>query len=286
MSVMAYHQLKAAQALFAKSYQQLDTAEAARVHEVAQRYAEIEAAVLGSDEAGAVSVPDTTLNEALAEVRARYQDEDDFQTALTGAGLDADSLAVALHRDVQVEQVLATVAARVPAVDTAEAEKVYSRHVDRFRVPERRSARHILITINPDLPDNTRAAAQRRIQDIAERLYDQPQCFEEQALKHSECPTALHGGRLGTLPPGELYPQLDRALFAMQPGDISTVLESELGFHILRCDAIEAARTLSFEEVRPALCQRLTEKRARKATQIWLRQCMRAKSTLGGMEPP
>ena len=286
MNVMAYHQLKAAQAVLAKSLPQLSADEAAQVHKVAQRYAEIETAVLGSDEAGTVSVSDTALADALAEVRARYQDEDGFQTALAEAGLDADSLAVALHRDLQVEQVLARVAAQVPAVDAAEAEKVYSRHVERFQVPERRSARHILITINPDLPDNTRAAAQRRIQDIAERLYDQPQCFEQQALKYSECPTALHGGQLGTLPQGELYPQLDQALFAMQPGDISAVLESELGFHILRCDAIEPARTLSFEEVRPALCQRLTEKRARKATQIWLRQCMRARSTLGGMEPP
>ena len=115
---------------------------------------------------------------------------------------------------------------------------------EQFRRPETRLARHILITINDTIAENTRSAAGKRINAIQARLAKEPQRFEEQALKHSECPTALDGGKLGDLPRGKLFPELDKALFELKAGEVSGVLESELGFHVLRCDTITEAGVL------------------------------------------
>lgn len=274
MSDPSYYQLKAAQALFAKSCADLTEPESVRVRKVAQRYAAIESAVLGSVEAHGVCLPDGAVDAALTEIQGRYEDEDAFHAALGGAGLDSQRLSAALQRDLLVDLVLERVGARAAPIGETETEIFYYTHLDRFRCSERRSARHILVTINDTLPDNTRDKAERRIGEIARRLRDKPHRFEEQALKHSECPTALNGGLLGAIPRGQLYPALDQALFALPEGATSEVLESELGFHLVRCDLIDAERTLAFDEVRDALRTRLTEERARRETHAWLERLL------------
>lgn len=275
MSAPAYYQLKAAQALFSKSCAELDESESVRVGKVALRYAAIESAVLGSVEARGVCLPDEAIGAALTEICGRYEDEDAFHVALADAGLDAERLRAALQRDLLVDLVLERVGARARPIDETETELFYYAHLDRFNCPERRTVRHILVTINDSLPDNTRGKAERRISEIARRLRAKPHRFEEQALKHSECPTALKGGLLGAVRPGQLYPALDQALFELAEGAMSQVLESELGYHLLRCDLIDAERVLPFEEVCDVLRERLTEERARRETHQWLEQLLK-----------
>ena len=277
MSTHTYYRLKAAHALFDKHCNALDETESRRVDKVAQRFGEIESAVLASDEARDVCVPDGAVDAALAEIRGRYEHAEGFEEALDTLGLDIAGFTAALRRDLFVDTVMERVAARTKPVGETEAEIFYYTHAERFRKPEQRTARHVLVTINDDLSDNTRDAARRRIGEIARRLQAKPQRFEEQALKHSECPTALNGGLLGEVQRGQLYPDLDQALFAMAEGAVSDVLESELGFHVLYCEKISPARTLAFTEVVDSLRQRLTEDRARRDSRAWLESLLRRK---------
>jgi len=60
-----------------------------------------------------------------------------------------------------------------------------------------------------------------------------PHKCEDLALKHSECPTALQGGMLGVFARGTLYSEIDETLFAMKKNDISGIVETEIGFHLL-----------------------------------------------------
>ena len=270
MTALAYYELKAAQALFAKSNTALDEQERRKVRAVAQRYRDIEAVVLGSDEARGVCLAEGAVDHALGELRARYDEADGWHAALQAHGLDADHITGALRRDLLVDAVLARVGARAGPVGAVETEIFYYAHLDRFRTPARRLARHILITVNEDIDDNRRDAARRRIDAIARRLALKPERFEEQAMKHSECPTALNGGLLGQVRRGELYPELDAALFRLVAGELSTVVESELGFHLLRCDAVEPERVLAYTEVAESLRARLSEERAERESRRWL----------------
>jgi len=147
---------------------------------------------------------------------------------------------------------------------------VYEAASERFSRPERRVARHILITINEDFAENRRPAVRQRLAAVATQLAEQRQDFGELARRHSECPTALEGGRLGALTRGQLYPQLDAVLFALDEGAVSDPVESDLGLHLLLCERIEPARAVGFDEVRDALRARLSERRRRAAQQAWL----------------
>ncbi|HEY6019886.1 MAG TPA: peptidylprolyl isomerase, partial [Candidatus Paceibacterota bacterium] len=142
--------------------------------------------------------------------------------------------------------------------------------------PETRLARHILITINESIAENTRSEARKRIDAIAARLKKEPDRFEEQALKHSECPTALDGGTLGDLPRGKLFPELDKVLFELKAGEVSGVLESELGFHILRCDAITEAGVLGYDQAKQHIRRVMEQKRKRACQQAWVKSLLKA----------
>src|ERR1019366_3830824 len=127
--------------------------------------------------------------------------------------------ATALERELMVEAILEKVGTQAAKISDMDVELYYQYHPEQFRRPETRLARHILITINETIAENTRVEAGRRIAAIATRLAKDPKRFEEQALKHSECPTALEGGKLGDLPRGKLFPELDKALFELNAGE-------------------------------------------------------------------
>ncbi len=146
----------------------------------------------------------------------------------------------------------------------------YYMHKDKFSQPETRTARHILITINDEFAENARDAVLEKMAAIRKRVTAKPKRFAEQAMKHSECPTAMNGGLLGKLPKGQLYPELDAVLFNMNDGGISDVVESELGLHILYCEQIHPAGPVSFKEAEPRIREKLTKRRMRMCQKSWL----------------
>lgn len=271
-SDVAYLALKAAQKIYSKATAALQPDEFARVQSIAREQHKLEAVVLVSREARDAMVPPSTLEIALREIRGRYANEEEFVSDLARNGLDESGFAKALERELKVEAVLEKVSSKAAKISDMDAELYYQFHPEQFRRPETRLVRHILITINETIAENTRAEATKRIAAIAARLDKEPDRFEEQALKHSECPTALEGGKLGDLPRGKLFPELDKVLFEMKAGAVSEVLESELGFHILRCDAVTSETVLSLDQAKPHIRKLMEQKRKRVCQQAWIKQ--------------
>jgi nitrogen fixation protein NifM len=267
----AYLVLKTANSLFGKNTATLSDAELAKAEQLAARQLDLETRVLASQEACDVAVPDATVAAALAEVRSRYTDDDAFQNDLAGNGLSVAQYADALAREMRVDAILEKVSSRSARVSNVDVDLYYQFHTDEFMRPEIRRARHILVTVNDDLPENGREVARKRIDEIAARLAKDPKRFEEQALKHSECPTAMHGGLLGDVVRDKLYPELEAVLFAMEAMTISPVVESELGFHILRCDEVMPAGPVPLAQVRDKVRDMLETRRHRICQNAWIK---------------
>ena len=81
----------------------------------------------------------------------------------------------------------------------------------------------------------------------------------------------MEGGQLGVVKRAQLYAELEPAAFALFEGDISAVLESPIGLHILRCEEILPSGMLPFAEVRERIIERLTDKRRREAQKEWIK---------------
>lgn len=270
-----YLTLKLAAKLFSKPPDALAADELKRVRAVAARQREIEAMILGTPESANVMVPQASIDACLQEIRSRYGSEEDFHADLDRIGLDVASLRRAVERDLVVEAVLEKVGARAAAVSDTEVEIFWFMHKDRFRRAETRVLRHILVTINETLAGSERPAAGASIEAIRSRLLKDPGRFAEQALKHSECPTAMNGGLLGRVPRGQLYPELEAAAFALGEGELSQVVETELGYHLVLCETIEAERHSRFDEVRQTIRDHLEQQRRGLCQKAWINSLRR-----------
>ncbi len=271
LATSPYLFLKLAQELYGKSPQALEPEERKRVSTVARRQDEIEQRILETVEASSVVLPNSSVAQALAQVRERYQSDDEYHADLQRSDLNHATLRTAIERDLIVEAVLEQVAGRADPVSATEVEIFYLQHAARFEKPEMRTLRHILVTINDTLPGSERAAAQEKIDAIQARLAKDITRFAEQALKHSECPTGMNGGLLGTLPRGKLFPELDTAAFELVAGQLSAVVESPLGFHVLWCERIDPGRVVPLAEARAGVSKHLTDNRRQTAQSAWVK---------------
>ena len=269
-SASPYLALKLSHELFSKSPDGLDEGERKRVSAIAARQQEIEQRILGSANAALVVLPAASVDACFKDIQDRYPDEAEFEADLARSGLTAGTLREAIERDLKVEAVLEQVAAATSPVSDTEVEIFYLQHRERFTRPETHSLRHILVTVNDDLPGSTRAAAAAKIEAIRERLLKDLGRFSEQALKHSECPTAMNGGLLGKVPRGKLFPEVEAAAFGLAPGDLSEVVESPLGFHVVLCDAVEPEMLVPLAEISDRVREHLAGNRRAAAQKAWI----------------
>lgn len=270
-----YLTLKLSQELYRKPPASLEPVERQRVDSAAARQTEIEKRILSSAEAAQVVLPASSLAQALAEIRNRYSSEDEFLADLENSGLDPDGLITSVERDLKFDAVLDRVASRVVDVSETDIEIFYLMHRDRFRQPEVRSLRHIMVTINESLKGNDRASARRKIDNVRARLLKSPQRFAELALKYSECTTAMNGGSLGDVQRDQLYPELEKVAFSLSAGELSRVVESPMGFHVVHCVSIESASEQPLSSVRDKIRSFLVESRRRSAQKEWIASLFR-----------
>ncbi len=277
--VYRYHLLRNALDSFQKNLTQLDSKEFQRVRLRADRSFDLENLALQSPEAAQVIVPEDQIDAAVQEIAERYPNDEDFTIDLSQNGLTPETLRQALRRELLFDSVLRKVGASGLLVSDIDIQLYYELNKERFTRPETRMARHILITINDDYPENRRDTAWQRIQKVAAQATGNVKQFAKLARQYSECPTAMEGGKLGNVPVGQLYPELDAVLFALPAGAVSVPIESSLGFHVLLCEQIFPAQQISLTKAKPQIRSLLEERSQRNCQKAWLKQ-LEARMTL------
>lgn len=274
---MPYNRLRTALALFGKPLSELEPDEKRRVFAQAEKEYRIEQLILESPEAVGVMVGDGELSRAFEEVKGKYPDDEAFRLGLEAGGLDEDSLKQALARQCKVNTLLDKVDAANPVeISEVEIGIYYHANFDKFQQPERRDTYHILISINEDFPENSRPKALERIHGLAEKLVKKPWLFGELAQRYSECPTAMRGGRIGLVRRGQLYPEIDTVLFKLGIGQVSEVVESEVGFHVVLCKTIQPPQTLSLKKATPHIRKILAERLRESHRREWISGLMQS----------
>jgi peptidyl-prolyl cis-trans isomerase C len=166
-----------------------------------------------------------------------------------GGSADAESAERREADDAAAIRVLIEQEVRAPTATEAECRRYHAAHPERFRSAAIYEARHILLAAAPG-DTATRAAARAEAERLVAHLHGAPADFAASAAQHSACPSAQQGGNLGQLTPGSTVAEFERALEAMQAGDISAApVESRFGFHIIALDRKIPGEPLPFEAV-------------------------------------
>lgn len=150
-------------------------------------------------------------------------------------------------------------------VTPEELKSLYDSNAQRFRTEEQRRASHILITVPKDAKDADRKAAKDKAQKLLEDVRKHPETFAEVAKKNSQDPgSAENGGDLGFMGRGALVKPFEDAMYALKDGQISDLVETDYGYHIIKLTGIKPAATQPLEEVRPELEAELKKQLASK----------------------
>ena len=151
------------------------------------------------------------------------------------------------------------------SVNEQDLKTYYEQNLQRLSSQEERRASHILITAAKDAPDAEKKAARAKAEDLLKAVKAKPASFAELARKNSQDPgSAVKGGDLDFFGRGAMVKAFEDAAFSMKKSDISDVVESEFGYHIIQVTDIKAPKAQSFESMRPSLEAELKKQQAQR----------------------
>ena len=156
---------------------------------------------------------------------------------------------------VKMEFVLLSAANLINGVTVSDEEvsAFYDQNLEKFQGDEQREASHILIGYGVGATESDKQKAKEKALEIEAQLQASPKRFEELAAKFSQDPgSASKGGSLGSFGRGAMVKPFEDAVFGMEVNQISNIVESEFGYHIIRLDGITGTSS-SFESLKPQI---------------------------------
>jgi peptidyl-prolyl cis-trans isomerase C len=138
----------------------------------------------------------------------------------------------------------------IPTIEVSDEDVAafYEENPEMFAVPEQVHARHIIIAADQNADEATASAARAKAEAARERALA-GEDFAELARELSEGPTAENGGDLGFFPHAMMEPEFADAAFALEPGEISDIIRSRYGFHVIKLEERRPAGTPSLDQV-------------------------------------
>nr|WP_321466526.1 SurA N-terminal domain-containing protein [uncultured Desulfobulbus sp.] len=152
-------------------------------------------------------------------------------------------------------------AAKSEAVSDEDLQAYYQAHLANYQVPEKRRARHILFRVEEDASDEVKAAKKAEAQKVLEQIR-QGADFAAMAQKYSDDSSKERGGDLGFFSRGQMVPAFEDSSFSLKPGEVSQVVETPFGYHLIKVEEVQPEKTRGFAEVKEDIRQQLAQKDA------------------------
>ncbi|MBW1680254.1 MAG: peptidylprolyl isomerase [Deltaproteobacteria bacterium] len=207
-----------------------------------------------------IHVNDGDLAKAMKGLKKRFPKAEDFRRALARAGLTESDLKDQIRRGLTIKKLVEKEFADRMTVTGKEAEAYYKAHAESFKRPEEVRASHILAKVAPGAPDTEKTAARKRIEEVRKKL-DQGEDFAALAKRYSQGPSSSKGGDLGYFSRGRMAKPFETAAFAMKPGQVSDLVETRFGYHLIKVTGRRPGGTVPFAEVKDKLVDFLRQKK-------------------------
>lgn len=169
-----------------------------------------------------------------------------------------------LRAQLQVRTFIEQLCAKLPAPGEKEIEKYYRANIEKFTIPEMVHAAHIVRHHGPKLNAKTLREEMEKVHARLETGED----FAALASEHSDCPD--NSGDLGWFARGKMVPLFEEQVFALEPGQVSGVFDTEFGYHIARVIERKAAIPCPLRDVREVIVRELSEEMKNKRIENFL----------------
>jgi peptidyl-prolyl cis-trans isomerase D len=142
--------------------------------------------------------------------------------------------------------------------------RYYERNADAYTTPTQVRARHILLRLSAEADEVLRLEKRKQLEDLKQQL-EAGADFATLAEEYSQDGTSANGGDLGWFSPGEMVPAFENAAFALEAGQVSDVVESPFGMHLIKVEERRESTQQELEEVREDIVATLAEELAQRS---------------------
>ena len=192
-----------------------------------------------------------------------------FEEALAASGDDLRSFRTGLREQITINKALG---AAIGAQTVPSEEEVRAAYEESYPVSNQFRISHILLGFPEGASEAGKSQTLQKAEDLL-RTIREGASFEEMAREYSQdTSSAGQGGSLGTFLPGEILPELERAVRTLKPGEIGGPVLTTAGYHLLRLDALVPTQPPPLAEVRAVLERRLGARKETDARERWLQE--------------
>ena len=206
---------------------------------------------------------DKQVDAKLAQTKSQFPSQADFEKAIATANLSEKKLKDFSRKNIIINTLLEKEVLGKINVTDADAKKFYDENPDKFKTEARIKASHILISVDQKATPEEKKKAKEKAQALRKRVA-KGEDFATVAKTESKCPSAAQGGDLGYFSKGQMVPEFEKAALALKPNEISDVVETPFGYHIIKLIDLKPVETIKFDDVKGKIGDYLKQQQAQK----------------------
>lgn len=217
----------------------------------------VTAEVLYQDaQANKITVPEKEIQEQMDKIAKSFPSPEEYQKGLKEQGVTEKNLKRDIGKNLAIRRLLDEKATALVKVTEAEAKKYYDEHTKEFDRPEMVKARHIILLVDKGADDAKKAEIKKKMEGIQAELKGGVK-FEDLAKKYSQDGSAENGGDLGFFPKAAMVKEFEDAVWNMKPGEVSGIVTTPFGLHLIKFEERKAGGAISFAEMKNDLIRGL-----------------------------
>jgi peptidyl-prolyl cis-trans isomerase C len=205
-----------------------------------------------------ISATDAEVDQRLKQMQSQFRTDDDFKKALADRNMTLERLRNDTRINAVIHKMIEAETANQPEATDVQVREFYDKNPGRFMKAETVRASHILIKVPPQADEETKKKARAQIESVLKEAKAGAD-FAQLAKDHSQDGSAAQGGDLNFFGRGQMVPPFEQVAFALKPGEISDIVTTQFGFHVIKVTEKRPASAVPFEEVNPRIRQHLAQ---------------------------
>lgn len=214
--------------------------------------------LLQKSQAQGIKVTPEEIQTELDNFKKQFKDQSDFEKKISEMNYTEDMVKNQIKRTKTIRKLIDEKVLPTITISDESLKSYYDSHPKEFKVPERVRASHILVKVDVKATDVEKADARKKIEAIKSKL-DNGEDFAKLASEDSDCPSSKKGGNLGFFSRGQMVKPFEDAAFSLKPGEVSDIVETRFGYHIIKLAEKEDAKTLAYNDIKENLENKLKQ---------------------------
>jgi len=216
-----------------------------------------------------IKVEDKEIDRQIDALKHRFPSEKEYNAALAKMKLSEAEIKSQITKGLSIQQLIDTKFVQKITVSDDETKAHYNNNLNLFKQPEQVRAMHILVMVDPQATEEQKATARKKLKEVQQKL-GKGEDFEALAKEYSEGPSGAKGGDLGYFRKGQMVPTFEEVAFALKSGEVSDIVETRFGYHLIKVVDKKPDSTMSYEEVKDKLKQYMKQQKIQEQVKSYL----------------